>query len=75
MTKVSAHCPKCGKTVAAFTLLTDNELLALDDNSEVELMHTLVDTSTGMGEDHRWRVRGQIAANARKAAKHAASSN
>jgi hypothetical protein len=57
-----AYCPHCEKKVTAHTLLSGKEpKAALDNNGEVEVMHT------AENGDHAWRLNNQEKENLRNA--------
>ncbi|HXP41518.1 MAG TPA: hypothetical protein VN833_14735 [Candidatus Acidoferrales bacterium] len=65
MASLQALCSICGKTVTAFTIVSDKEIkLLLDSNQEVVVRHVFADSS-GNRLDHRWRL-GEETKNLRK---------
>jgi hypothetical protein len=65
MASLQALCSICGKTVTAFTIVSDMEIkLLLDSNQEVVVRHVFADSS-GNRLDHRWRL-GEETKNLRK---------
>src|ERR1035437_2674863 len=65
MASLQALCSICGKTVTAFTIVSDKEIkLLLDSNQEVVVRHVFADGS-GNRLDHRWSL-GEETKNLRK---------
>ncbi|HXO36445.1 MAG TPA: hypothetical protein VN901_29225 [Candidatus Acidoferrales bacterium] len=65
MASLQALCSICGKTVTAFTTVSDKEIkLLLDSNQEVVVRHVFADGS-GNRLDHQWRL-GEETKNLRK---------
>jgi hypothetical protein len=65
MASLQALCSICGKTVTAFTIVSDKEIkLLLDSNHEVVVRHVFADDS-GNRLDHRWSL-GEETKNLRK---------
>jgi hypothetical protein len=63
---LQALCGICGKTVTAFTVLSDGELKSLlDRNEEIMVLHVFADGS-GNRLDHRWNLGGEEKRNLRK---------
>ena len=65
MASLQALCSICGKTVTAFSLVSDKEIkLLLDSNREVVVRHVFADGS-GNRLEHRWSL-GEETKNLRK---------
>jgi len=65
MASLQALCSICGKTVTAFSLVSDKEIkLLLDSNQEVVVRHVFADGS-GNRLEHRWSL-GEETKNLRK---------
>ena len=65
MASLQALCSICGKTVTAFTLVSDQEIKRLlDSNQEVVVRHVFAD-SYGKHKDHQWSL-GEETKNLRK---------
>jgi len=65
MASLQALCSICGKTVTAFSIVSDKEIkLLLDSNREVVVRHVFADGS-GNRLEHRWSL-GEETKNLRK---------
>jgi len=65
MASLQALCSICGKTVTAFSIVSDKEIkLLLDSNQEVVVRHVFADGS-GNRLEHRWSL-GEETKNLRK---------